>query len=363
MADGAQTDARTAPVAVGRMLDGLSGDALKAWRMADVAGRPSAAERNLPDEYPLGWYAVCYSDELAPAEVRPARYFGRDLVVWRGQDGVARVLDAYCAHYGANMAYGGRVVDDDLECPFHAWRYDGAGAVIAIPYAPNIPPPARRPDCVRHWETREANGFVWIWHHPARAAPMWEPTVAPEIGDPAWTPFRKYEWRVFTALENMADNGVDISHFKYVHGAMTVPDYEFEFEGVTRTVIARLKLGTPRGEVDGRIDATTHGPGQSFVRFSGLAETLLISGVTPVERDELHVRFAFTQPSAQTEGPLAGLASALLKDLTKQLDQDKLILDRHRRMDPPLSCDGDGPFFANKQYYEQFLISRAACSR
>jgi phenylpropionate dioxygenase-like ring-hydroxylating dioxygenase large terminal subunit len=33
------------------------------------------------------------------------------------------------------MGYGGRVIGAHLECPFHAWRYDGEGVVHDIPYA------------------------------------------------------------------------------------------------------------------------------------------------------------------------------------------------------------------------------------
>jgi cholesterol 7-desaturase len=35
-------------------------------------------------------------------------------------------LSAYCAHLGANMGIGGKVVNNDcIECPFHGWLYDG----------------------------------------------------------------------------------------------------------------------------------------------------------------------------------------------------------------------------------------------
>jgi hypothetical protein len=47
----------------------------------------------------------------------------------------------------------------------------------------------------------------------------------------------------------------------------------------------------------------------------------------------------------------------LIKDICKQLDQDKIILDRIRRLDPPLVCAGDGPFARNWAYYNQFLAS------
>jgi hypothetical protein len=36
-----------------------------------------------------------------------------------------------------------------------------------------------------------------------------------------------------------------------------------------------------------------------------------------------------------------------------------VILDRYRRLDPPLACEGDGPFGRNRVYYNQFYINPA----
>ena len=93
MNDPSPVDARTSPAAVWKLVEHLKGDDLVAWRMADLPGRRSAEERNLTEPFPFGWYVVCYSDELAVGEVKPVRYFARELVVWRGDDGRARVLD------------------------------------------------------------------------------------------------------------------------------------------------------------------------------------------------------------------------------------------------------------------------------
>ena len=130
-----------------------------------------------------------------------------------------------------------------------------------IPYSRTIPPKAKRKDCVPSWPVAELNGFVLVWHHPDKVAPLWEPWVLPEAGHPDWTPYRKLEWKVYTATENMADNGVDISHFKYVHGALTVPTYEFRFDGIERAITSHLKLQTPKGEIKGVIASVNRGPG------------------------------------------------------------------------------------------------------
>ena len=96
--------------------------------------------------YPNGWFAVAHVDELAAGEVRSIHYFGRELVLFRGEDGRPRTLDGYCAHLGAHLATGGRVVGNTLKCPFHSWRFDGeSGGCVEIPYAKKIPPKAQAP--------------------------------------------------------------------------------------------------------------------------------------------------------------------------------------------------------------------------
>ncbi len=333
----------------------MKGEELAAWRIADLPNRPTAEERNLKEPFPFGWFAVCYSDELAPGEVKAVRYFAREMVVWRGEDMKARVLDAYCRHLGAHMGHGGRVNGSDLECPFHAWRYNERGGVTEIPYSRIVPPQAKRENCVRAWPVVERNGFVYVWHHPDNTPPLFEVDSYPEVGSPGWTPFRKFEWRVFSSLGDMHDNGQDLAHFFYVHRTAVFPRAETFIEGHRMRSITRAKLGTPRGEVDGEIVSDNSSPGQGCVRFKGISETLLVSAITPIEKDEVHVRFAFTQPQSEADGPMGGLARALIRDIAKQLDQDKIIWDRLRHESEPLICDGDGPVPMARERYAQFL--------
>ena len=62
-------------------------------------------------------------------------FAGKNLAVFRGEDGRAHALDAYCCHNGANMAAGGLVKGSCLECPFHGWQFRGDdGKCTHIPY-------------------------------------------------------------------------------------------------------------------------------------------------------------------------------------------------------------------------------------
>jgi phenylpropionate dioxygenase-like ring-hydroxylating dioxygenase large terminal subunit len=351
------TDARTAPVAVWRVLENMSKEELVAWRLAEVDNRATVDERNLDTPYPLGWYPVMLASELAVGEVKPLRYFSTELAIWRGEDGTVRMVDAYCRHLGAHMGHGGKVSGNLLECPFHSWRYDGdEGVVKEIPYAKIIPPQVKR-KCTRTWHIREVNRIIWMWYHPQDAAPLFEVVENPEATDPEWSDFQIFEWTIFGSIQNMAENGVDFAHFKYIHGTASYPSGElFWGEGYDRSSVLKAKMGTPRGEVDGQITTASQGPGQNWVRFTGICETLLIACIIPVEKDRLSVRYLYTQPKAQKDGPGAGVARAIIADVNKQMDQDKVVWDRMRYEPNPIICDGDGPIPRFRQFYSRYYV-------
>ena len=205
-------DARTAPVAVWEVLKNLKGDALKEWRMAEIKNLRTAEERDLSLPIPFGWFVLCYSDELAVGEVKPLSYFGKELALWRGEDGKARMLDAYCKHLGAHMGHGGKVNKNNLECPFHSWRYDEEGKVVEIPYSKSIPPKVRKP-CIKPYPVTEANGFIWAWYHPENVEPTYELEIFDECSDPDWSDYEKHEWMVYGPIQTIAENGADTVAF------------------------------------------------------------------------------------------------------------------------------------------------------
>lgn len=61
---------------------------------------------------------------------------GEHFAVFRGEDGRINVLDAMCPHLGANIAIGGVVSGDCIQCPFHGWVFSGStGKCVRIPYS------------------------------------------------------------------------------------------------------------------------------------------------------------------------------------------------------------------------------------
>ena len=83
----------------------------------------------IPPPFPNGWFMLCESNELKRGQVLRKQALGKEYAVYRGEDGIARVLDAFCPHLGANLAVCGQVKKNCLVCPFHAWEFNGNGEV------------------------------------------------------------------------------------------------------------------------------------------------------------------------------------------------------------------------------------------
>ena len=171
------------------------------------------SERYPLPPFPDGWYAVGTSSALSRGALEPVRYFGRELVLFRGEDGAARLFDAHCPHLGAHLGVGGCVVGPGLRCPFHGWRYDGEGRLVEVPGLDRRPPDAR----VRAFPVRESDDRIFAWHHVREAEPDWELPVIRE-GDPGlWTDWSTSRYEVATHVQDMGENILDRAHFSHVH--------------------------------------------------------------------------------------------------------------------------------------------------
>ena len=84
------------------------------------------------------WYPIALSSEVAAGQVVGADFLDGRVVCFRGDDGVASVVSAYCRHLGTDLTQG-EVVGNELRCNFHYWCYDRAGGCTKIPASDRIP--------------------------------------------------------------------------------------------------------------------------------------------------------------------------------------------------------------------------------
>ena len=305
-----------------------------------------------PFPIPFGWFQVAWSADLKPGDVVPIEYFDRRLVAWRDEDGAAHVNDAFCPHLGAHLGYGGSVSGDDLVCPFHGWRFNAEGQNTLIPYSERI----NKKACVQSFPVTERNGLVMAWYHPRADAPKWEIPEIPEFNDPDnFTPMETREYVIEAPWQDLAENGVDAAHFRYVHHTEVVPELEsYEMDGPFTKMRSLQKFPTPRGVVDGRIDADSFGPGFSLIRFSGIVDTVLMGCNTPLSANKCHMRFSFTVRKLGDDALSSTVGQAFVDEIHKQVQEDTPIWQNKAYLARPALADTDGPFTKFRKWASQF---------
>lgn len=318
--------------------------------------------KRFPMGIPFGWFFVSYSDEIAVGEVKPLRYFGKDLVIFRNEQGEVGVLDAYCPHLGAHLGHGGVVQGDSIRCPFHAWSFRPDGFCSGIPYAKAFPPRAKREPLAEAYPVREANGVVWCWYHPQRAAPTFDVISYPEFeGEAGWAPQVRRMWRFASNPQEIAENGVDVAHFEFVHGMSGVPEGKTTYDGHIRQSEAygSRMVTLPTGEtkeIPSSVVTVQNGAGQKRTRLTGVVELSLMVLATPVEADDVELRFCFTYPDAPEGSFEHQAAMAAIAGTCGQTGVEGDIPIWHHKIHRvrPFLCDGDGPILRFRRYFEQF---------
>lgn len=322
---------------------------------------PSNAQRRLgpvPDAFPTGWFRLCFSADVPRG--RPVSFpaFGSSLLAFRGaDDGLVHVLDPYCPHLGADMQ-DGTVVGDCVECPFHGWRFKGAdGKCAAIPYS-DAPIPAQAQ--VEAWAVRESHGMVMVWYDAVKRPPSWEPPLL--AGRLA--PHGVSEHRVGCAIQEIPENGADISHLDYLHGGFMVggfrqlshlwTDVSWRPAPAPDEHLAHIKL-TESFALFGRalpgtaIEVTITQMGLGMVQLSfatPFGNVLVVESITPTALFEVRAgHVVLAEPWVPRF-----VAKFVLRALLIQFERDIPIWNKKTFVSPPMAVKGDGPLLAYRRW-------------
>jgi 3-ketosteroid 9alpha-monooxygenase subunit A len=333
-----------------------------------------------PGHYARGWHIVLLSQELTSGEVQRLHYFDQDLVIYRGSSGTVAVLDAHCPHLGAHLASdGGRLIGDNIACPFHGWTFDASGRCVDIPYANKIP--ERAVSALRGWPVIEKNGFIAVWHDPDDNPPE---DYLPDIED--WGPSGWGDWqfqrsRIRAQPCDVIENVVDIAHFPHVHGGQ-VQSFENRFTERKVTQLSRVKrdpsarMVTPPGldfdleaarndaagtEADAWGDATYHGPSIMYYYTESTSpdvsyKSWWVNYHTPINADEVDLCSAVIVAS-MTDEPLPDeFLQAYPVMAHAAFGQDVEIWKDKIYQADPILCDGDGPINKLRRWYDQYYL-------
>lgn len=316
-------------------------------------GPESLAMKRFPhDPFGYGWYQVGYDDELEKGDVRPFRAFGRDFVLWRGDDGGPHLMDAHCPHLGTHLGHGGRVQGAAIRCPFHGWTFDGSGACTAIPYAGGAALDGRR---IAVWPVVERHGLLMAWWHADGAAPNFAISPMAEYGQPEWSSYHRHRWSIRSVWQEIQENLVDSAHLHYLHGVAGFPQVDkFAPHGPLLDIRMSQDFMTPRGLTPGFVETRLQGPYVAAIRFKigELAEILFTAAVTPIEAEQVELQLSLM---ARLAGPgIPEMSRALVEEVVKQVGEDVPIWNNKAHWPSPSLAPGDGPIMKFRRWTEQF---------
>jgi phenylpropionate dioxygenase-like ring-hydroxylating dioxygenase large terminal subunit len=211
---------------------------------APVRLEPAAPDAALLND----WHVVAFSREVVPGAIVPATLLGEDLILWRDSAGTIYCWKDLCIHRGARLSKGW-IVEDQVVCPYHGWRYDGTSKCTLIPAAPDQPPPLKARTFPH--PVVERYGMVWT----SLGQPAHDVPVFPEWDDPAFRKFNTgpypYDANGYRAVENF----IDATHFPFVHAGLNgvedapdkVEDYKV-FEDETGLSTSPIRVFQPYGD-------------------------------------------------------------------------------------------------------------------
>lgn len=183
--------------------------------------QPVAPDSDRLDPVTAAWHPVARVDELdgsdAPTAL-PVRLLGHELIAIPTGVDAAAVLPGRCPHRGTSLA-GGRLIDSTVECPYHGWRFDGAGTCVAIPSIPEGPIPQAAH--VGALATAVRHGLVWASLDPDAdpSSIPWFPTSL-DTGERSVDGMRVVSGEPMTwhtSAGRHLENILDLGHFPFVH--------------------------------------------------------------------------------------------------------------------------------------------------
>lgn len=104
------------------------------------------------------WYPVMASVHVPAGQITLAILQGQEVALWRNTQGTVQAWENRCPHRGTRFTMG-RIINDELSCAYHGWRFGSGGQCTVIPAHPGMTPP--KTICAKTYPVTERYGMVW----------------------------------------------------------------------------------------------------------------------------------------------------------------------------------------------------------
>lgn len=159
------------------------------------------------------WYAAAWDHEVTSTGILARTICTLPMALYRTPDGRPVALADACWHRLAPLSMG-RLVGEEIQCPYHGLRFDPAGRCTHMPAQETLNPSATVPS----YPAVQRYRFVWVWPgDPDRADPDLIPDMH-QMDDPAWAGDGKLI-EADCNYQLVIDNLMDLTHEEFVHSS------------------------------------------------------------------------------------------------------------------------------------------------
>jgi len=157
------------------------------------------------------WYVVLSSGEVKKKIIAVKR-LNEKLIFWRNKSGKVICMLDKCAHRFAALSKG-KIINDNVQCPFHGLEYDSSGKCIVIPAnGKNTVVPERFR--VITYPVFEKYGLIWIYWGK-NIDNIGEPLFFDDIDENFRYIAKKDYWNAY--YSRAIENQLDVAHVPFVH--------------------------------------------------------------------------------------------------------------------------------------------------
>ncbi len=147
---------------------------------------------------------------------------------------------------------------------------------------------------------------------------------------------RGFEIRV--SAQDMAENNVDFSHFRYVHGTDAIPEDEFVVDGTYKKAVG----------MDGNFMREGYGLGLGVLRVKGYVTFL--SSTTPIDAGNVSCDGSSPRPRPTAPTPWSRRPASFCAGVS----QDIPIWENKLYRDPPVITKTEKLILEHRRWCEQF---------
>lgn len=157
------------------------------------------------------WIATLSSSEVGRDRPLGVKRLNMNLVFWRDKSGKVNALLDDCPHRHAKLSLG-KVVDGNIQCPYHGFEFDGSGRTVKIPALGKA---SEVPKYLRAFSipTYETYDIIWIWYGNRDLSKP--PRFFDDLDELSTYSEYSEVWSV--SLPRAVENQLDVFHLPFVH--------------------------------------------------------------------------------------------------------------------------------------------------